>query len=224
MTEYDTRAASAYDTRATSAPGPSGSQAESSTGDQVKEQVAQTAEVAKDRARGVTAQARGRLRDQVDQRSTQAGERIAGTAQDVRSVADELRRQDREAPARLAEQVADRADRVGDYLKAADGDRILRDAERFARDNPWLVAGGGLVLGFAASRFLKASSSRRYHAPEAARRPLRPEATWPPEPTPYPAPPTTGVDATLDPAYPAPPAAPGADPLWPEERLPRRQP
>jgi hypothetical protein len=82
----------------------------------------------------------------------------------VRSIADELRSQGKEAPANLAEQVASQADRVGDYLKGASGDRILRDAEDFARRQPMLVAAAGLALGFAASRFLKASSSRRYES------------------------------------------------------------
>ncbi|HET7517124.1 MAG TPA: hypothetical protein VFN05_05390 [Actinomycetes bacterium] len=135
-----------------------------STSDQVKDQVRDKAQVAQDKARGALGQARGRLGDQVDQRSTQAGERIAGTASDVRSIAEELRSQGKDAPANLAEQVASQADRVGDYLKGASGDRILRDVEDFARRQPMLVAAGALALGFAASRFLKASSGRRYES------------------------------------------------------------
>ena len=134
------------------------------TSDQVKDQVRETAQVAQDKTRGALGQARGRLSDQVDQRSTQAGERIAGTASDVRSIAQELRSQGKDTPANLAEQVANQTDRVGDYLKDASGDRILRDVEDFARRQPMLVAAGALALGFAASRFLKASSSRRYEA------------------------------------------------------------
>ena len=135
-----------------------------STTDQVKDQVRDKAQVAQDKTRGTLGQARGRLSDQVDQRSTQAGERVAGTASDVRSIAEELRNQGKDAPANLAEQVANQADRVGDYLKGASGDRLLRDVEDFARRQPMLVAAGGLVLGFAASRFMKASSSRRYQS------------------------------------------------------------
>jgi hypothetical protein len=138
--------------------------AASTTTDQVKDQVREGAQVAQDKARGALGQARGRLSDQVDQRSTQAGERVAGTAADVRSIAEELRNQGKDAPANLAEQVAGQADRVGDYLKGASGDRILRDVEDFARRQPWLVAAGALALGFAASRFLKASSGRRYES------------------------------------------------------------
>ena len=135
-----------------------------STTDQVKDQVRDKAEVAQDKTRGALGQARGRLGDQVDQRSTQAGERVAGTASDVRSIAEELRNQGKDAPANLAEQVANQADRVGDYLKEASGERLLRDVEDLARRQPMLVAAGGLVLGFAASRFMKASSSRRYES------------------------------------------------------------
>jgi hypothetical protein len=132
--------------------------------DQVKDQVRDKAQVAQDKARGAVGQARGRLSEQVDQRSTQAGDRIAGSAADVRSIAQELRSQGKDAPANLAEQLAGQADRVGDYLKEASGDRILRDVEDFARRQPMLVAAGALALGFAASRFLKASSGRRYEA------------------------------------------------------------
>ena len=135
-----------------------------STTDQVKEQVRDKTQMAQERARGAMGQARGRISEQVDQRSTQAGERITGTASDVRTIAQELRNQGKEAPANLAEQAASQADRLGDYLKGASGDRILRDAEDFARRQPMLVAAAGLALGFAASRLLKASSSRRYES------------------------------------------------------------
>ena len=142
---------------------------EESTGDggtaeQVKDQVREKTQVAQDKARGAMGQARGRLSEQVDQRSTQVGERVAGTAGDVRSIAEELRSQGKDTPANLAEQVANQADRVGDYLKGASGDRILRDVEDFARRQPMLVAAASLALGFAASRFMKASSSRRYES------------------------------------------------------------
>ena len=155
MSQYSTDAS----TVAVGSPGEGGG-----TTDQVKDQVREKAAVAQDKARGALGQARGRLSDQVDQRSTEAGERIAGTAGDVRSIAQELRSQGTDAPAKVAEQVASQADRVGDYLKGASGDRILRDVEDFARRQPMLVAAAGLALGFAASRFLKASSSRRYQS------------------------------------------------------------
>jgi hypothetical protein len=165
MSQYGTEptGASAYDTEPVYGTEPSyGTTSETgSTTDQVRDQVRDKAQMAQDKARG-------RISEQVDQRSTQAGERLSAQAADVRSVADELRNQGKDAPARIAEQVAGQAERVGDYLKGASGDRILRDVEDFARRQPWLVAAGGLVLGFAASRFMKASSSRRYQSGYAA--------------------------------------------------------
>ena len=130
-----------------------------------------TTEQAKEKAQEGAQQAKRTLRDQVDQRSTQAGERVGTTAQDVRSVGEELRRQGKDQPARLADQAADRAEALGSYLQRSDGDTILHDVEDFGRRRPWAVIAGGIALGFAASRFLKASSSRRYES--AARTPTR---------------------------------------------------
>jgi type VI protein secretion system component VasK len=133
-----------------------------SSAEPAKEQVKQQAEQAKQQVQQAGGQAKEKLREQVDRRSTQAGERVGATAQDVRSVAEELRKQGKDQPAKLAEQAADRVERVGGYLTESDADRILRDLEDFGRQKPWAVALGGLALGFAASRFLKASSTQRY--------------------------------------------------------------
>ena len=122
----------------------------------------QAKDQAKQQAQQAGGQAKERLRQQVDQRSTEVGERVGSTAQDMRSVADELRKQGKDQPAKLAEQAADRAERLGGYLKESDSDRILRDVEDFGRQKPWAVALGGLALGLIGGRFLKASSSRRY--------------------------------------------------------------
>ena len=58
-------------------------------------------------------QGRPQLRSQVDQRSTDAGHRVGGLASDVRAVGESLREQGKDQPARLAEQAADRAERLG---------------------------------------------------------------------------------------------------------------
>jgi hypothetical protein len=145
-------------------------QVDGSTAQQAKDQVKNAAQATGDRARAAAGQAKRGFRDQVDRRSTDAGQRISTQAGDVRSVAEELRRQGKDGPARIAEQLADRAERFAGYLERSDGDRILRDVEDYARRNPWAVAVGGLLAGFAASRFLKASSSQRYRS--SAERPF----------------------------------------------------
>ena len=143
-------------------------------GDGVKEQAQEKAhevrEQAGEQVRNATGQARDRAREQVDQRSTQAGEQVHHHASDLREVAQQLRAQGKDGPARIADQVAERAERAGSWMKESDGDRILGDAEDFARRNPWAVAAGGVALGFVASRVLKASSSRRYEERDATPR------------------------------------------------------
>jgi hypothetical protein len=138
--------------------------------DGVQDKAKDAAGQVQEKAQEAAGQAKGRVREQVDQRSTTAGEQVHSAAQDARSVAEELRSKGKEQPAKYAEQAADRAERLGSYLKDADGDKILGDVEDFARRQPMAVLAGGLALGFAASRFLKASSAKRYEASGAGSR------------------------------------------------------
>lgn len=123
-------------------------------------------EQAKEQAREQAGQMAGKVTDtartQVDQRSTEAGEKVTSLAGDLRSVSEQLRSQGNDNGAKVADQVAERAERAGGYLTDADADSILSDIEDLGRRQPWLVLAGGVVLGVAAARFLKASSSQRY--------------------------------------------------------------
>src|ERR687894_195721 len=137
-------------------------------GEAAKEQARQVGQQAAEKSREAVGAARGRAREQVDQRSTEAGEQLSTVAQDTRPVSEELRKQGKEQPAKIAEQAADRVERVGGYLRDSDSDTILRDVEDFGRRQPLAVVAGGFVIGLLASRFLKASSSERYHGGSSA--------------------------------------------------------
>jgi len=152
--------------------------------DQAREKVGEAAGQAKETAQNVASQAQDKVREQVDQRSTEAGERVGSTAEDIRSVGQELRNQGKEGPANVAEQAADRIDRAASYLRESDADRILSDVEDFGRRQPWVVLAGAAIAGFAAARFLKASSRERYSsrqgtgaATASSQRQLTPPAT-----------------------------------------------
>jgi hypothetical protein len=155
----------------------------------VQEQMQEAAGQAQEKAQEAAGKAQDTMREQVDQRSTQAGERIGGTAQDLRSVGEELRKQGKETPAKLADRAAERTERIGSYLSDSDADRLLSDVEDLGRRRPWAVLAGGLVVGMAAARFLKASSQSRYQGrvrSEAQTREvepaIRPEPAVPLEP------------------------------------------
>ncbi len=117
---------------------------------------------AQDKAREAAGKAQEGVRQQIDQRSTEAGERVSSTAQDLRSVGEELRKQGKDAPAKLADRAAEQTERVGTYLKDNGPDKMLEDVEDFGRERPWAVIAGGMAVGILAARFLKASSRNRY--------------------------------------------------------------
>jgi hypothetical protein len=142
-------------------------QSESTAGQakqKVKDTVGETAQQVQVKTQDMKGQAGERLRQEVDTRSTDAGSQLQSTAHAMRSTSEQLRGEGKEAPAKVADAVAQRAERLGGYLAGADADRILRDVEDVARRQPWLVAFGGAALGFLAARFLKASSGRRYES------------------------------------------------------------
>jgi hypothetical protein len=134
----------------------------SATADRAKEQVQEKAQVAQEKMSETTETMRSRMREQVDQRSTQAGEQIRSTAQALRSTGEKLHEEGKGGPAKAADRAADQAEKIGGYLERSDADRILGDVEDFGRRQPMAVAGIAMAVGFAASRFLKASSRSRY--------------------------------------------------------------
>jgi hypothetical protein len=139
-------------------------QTDAGTGEQVKDKAGEVAGQAQEKAQQAVGQARDQVRSQIDQRSTDAGRKVSEQGGDLRAVGDQLRQQGKDGPAKLADQAAHHVERAGGWLTESDADRILHDVEDAARKNPWAVVAGGLALGFAASRFLKASSSERYQA------------------------------------------------------------
>lgn len=157
-------------------------QSSTSTTEQATERLGEGAEQIQEKASEAKARTRDRLREQIDTRSTETGEQMTSTASALRQTAERLRTEQRGPQAKVLDQIADRTERFGRYLTETDGDRLLRDVERIARQRPWLVAGGGTVLGFLAARFTKASSSRRYEengrsASELHSRPALPQGS-----------------------------------------------
>ena len=124
--------------------------------------VGQAQEKVQEKTQEVRSQASGMVREQVDQRSTTAGQQLTSVADAIRRSGQTMREEGNDAPAKVTDAVAERAERLGEYLTRTDGQRLLDDVEDFARRQPWVMAFGGLVLGIAASRFLKASSEGRY--------------------------------------------------------------
>ncbi len=161
---------------------------------QVADVVDSAREITQKQASHAVDKGRGALRTQVDMRSTQAGEQAQSIAETLRQTAIQLRQTGDEQKGRyagIADQSADRLERVGGYLTESDAEELLSKVEDVARRQPWLVVGTGLILGIATARFLKASSTERYYRRQrvydtpppswhSSGRLTEPEATRPP--------------------------------------------
>ena len=73
----------------------------------------------------------------------------------------QLRQQDNDGAARIADLAAEQIERAADYLSSTSGDALLEDVERLARSKPWLATGAAALTGFVASRALSASRRER---------------------------------------------------------------
>jgi hypothetical protein len=133
------------------------------TGPDVQAKAAEVAEQAQEKAQEAASQLQERLREQLDHRSAQVAEQVNERATHLRSVGESLRQQGNDGAAGAADQLAHYAERVGGYLHEKDSKALLADIEDFGRRQPLAAAAGGLVVGFAASRLLKASSRGRYN-------------------------------------------------------------
>ena len=102
------------------------------------------------------------VREQLDRRSTQAGQQVQAIGHALQSGVEQLRSDGKDVPAKVMTEVAERAEDLGTYLQSTTADKMLTDLERFARRRPWVTAGVGVLTGFVASRFVKASADRRY--------------------------------------------------------------
>jgi hypothetical protein len=136
---------------------------------QATDRAQEAASVAQEKAADLKQQGSARLRDQLDQRSTEAGSQARAVASSLRSSSESVRGDGNDGAARLLEQAGGQIDRLGGYLEQKSGDEMMRDIENMARRRPWMIAGVGLLAGIAVARFVKASSEDRYQRYDGGR-------------------------------------------------------
>ncbi|HTJ26625.1 MAG TPA: hypothetical protein VMA36_10705 [Candidatus Limnocylindria bacterium] len=113
-------------------------------------------------AKGAADISKSFLTRQVDAGTKQLGVRVESMANDLRSAGQQLRTGSASPVADYVERGAALAERVGRYLEESDSSRLVSDLETFARERPLALAASAAALGFAVSRLIKTSSSRRY--------------------------------------------------------------
>lgn len=104
----------------------------------------------------------GQARSQVTSQLESQKERVSGTlcnvAEAMRHTSEQLRQQNQEPVAQIAERAADTVDRITGYLNERDVRQILNSVESYAREQPAVFIGGAFALGLLVARFFKSSS------------------------------------------------------------------
>lgn len=115
---------------------------------------------AEDLAEDLAGQARTEGQEQVQHYRNVAADKVDTLAGSIEAAAAELRG-DHDV-AQLSGHITDMANglgRLADGLREKSTDQILRDVRQVARDNPTLFIAGSIAIGFAITRFARASAS-----------------------------------------------------------------
>ncbi len=122
---------------------------------QAKEKAAELAEQAKSAAGSVVQDAASAATSHADAAKSSVANEVSGIASALRTAAEEMRRgspQERTF-GQIAEGLAD----ASDAMREKDLSTMVQDVSTFARKNPLVFLGGAALIGFAATRFAKAS-------------------------------------------------------------------
>lgn len=129
-------------------------------GKDIKNAAQEATERAKQEAARLGDKAKQHAEGYADEKKNEAGERIGTLASSLRALADKLENEEQW----LAGYVSSAADQLDDFsntVRNREVGEILQDVESFARRQPTLFLAGAAAIGFAAGRFMKASSDRR---------------------------------------------------------------
>jgi hypothetical protein len=127
---------------------------------QTQEKAGQAVDQAQQMAGQVVDQAKQQATSQITSRKDQAVDSLGTVAQALRHTGDHLRQNDQGAIAQYADKAAERVEQFTGQLRGKDVQTIVRDVERYARQQPAAFLGGAFVLGLLGARFLKSTARR----------------------------------------------------------------
>ena len=115
----------------------------------------EAADMARERAGSMWSDAKETTRSKLNEQKDVAAQGIGEVAQALREAA---RRREGQGVARLTDSAADGLERVSSALRNKDLSAMLRDTNRFAREQPVAFFGLAVAAGFIAMRLLKDTS------------------------------------------------------------------
>ena len=130
-----------------------------STKEKAKQQSQEVAQRAQQQASEVAEQGSQQAKSQIATQKERAAGQLEGVAQALHQTGQQLREQDQGPIGRYADKAAEQVERFSGFLRERDANELIGEAESLARSRPTVFLGGAFVLGLAAARFLKSSSS-----------------------------------------------------------------
>ena len=146
-------------------------QAAGAATEQVKAQATEVIGQTKQAATDALGKAKDSVVSQLDGQIDRASSSLGDLTEALRQTGEQFKSQNIPFVPDYAEQFAGQLDRVSDYLKQNDVNKLAADAEAFARKNPALFIGGAFLLGIGIARFIKASGANTelFDAPGSSR-------------------------------------------------------
>ncbi len=124
-----------------------------------REQIRQVRDQVVDQAKSTFREARDRAGSSLADGRRQAADQIGNLAGAFHRTGEQLRNDNQERIAGLADSFAGQVEQVAQYLREADLRSIGRDIERLARERPAVVYGAAFAVGLLAARFFKSGAS-----------------------------------------------------------------
>lgn len=130
-------------------------------GSPAKQKAAELAAQTKTAARDAAQDAAFAAKDHAETAKSSVADEVSGVASALRTAAEEMRSgspQERTF-GQIAEGLAD----ASEAMRNKDLSEMVQDVSGFARKNPLVFLGGAALIGFAATRFAKASGAQNQH-------------------------------------------------------------
>jgi hypothetical protein len=129
------------------------------TGEEAREEIDQAVEATKEKGRQLAGEAKQEASKIAEQQQQNVAHHMESIADALNKTATNLD-EDQVWVASGARQTAQALDNMSKSLRENDFNTIVRDIERYTREQPTLVLGGAAIAGFFLSRFLKSSDNR----------------------------------------------------------------
>lgn len=118
------------------------------------------AEQTQQKAGEVVEQAKQQATSQLTSQKDRVVDSLGTVADALRQTGKHLHENEQHGLEQYANKAADRVEQFSGQLRGKDVQEIVRDVERYARQQPALFLGGAFVLGLLGARFLKSTAQR----------------------------------------------------------------